>query len=181
MMPVTLSVLSAALLGVFLWRVWESACLPESQLLYDSDVSSEEWATCPREFIATVFCPDDWEFVSKFNSEPLKALFMQERKSIARAWVRATAGSIRHIMREHAQISRRSSDLEIGVELRIYLRYAALQASCAFLLLSIGLVNPARLRALSLHVYQLSEHLSYAHWALKAVTESKELQGLWHA
>jgi hypothetical protein len=181
MMPATLSILSGLLLLVFLWRFRRSTTLSEIDLTYDSELPEEEWTSCPKEFVATVFCPDDWEFVSTLNSESLKALFERERKSVARSWVLATSGSIRRIMREHTLITRRSTDLQIGTEMRIYLRYVALQASCGALLVSIDWFGPARLRLLSSYVYRLSERLRYAHWALKAATETKELEGLSHS
>jgi hypothetical protein len=176
--PVTVSILSAALLLFILFRVWKSACLPEPELPFDSD-DADEWAACPREIVLSIFSSDDLEYVSQFNSPQLRAAFLRERKSVARAWVRATAGTIHRIMREHAQIARRSNDLEISAELGLFLRYISLQAACVFLQLSIGLVGPARVRHLSEYVYTLSTRLSYAHWALKDAMESRELQGMW--
>jgi hypothetical protein len=148
--PVTVSILSAALLLFILFRVWKSACLPEPELPFDSD-DADEWAACPREIVLSIFSSDDSEYVSQFNSPQL----------------------------EHAQIARRSNDLEISAELGLFLRYISLQAACVFLQLSIGLVGPARVRHLSEYVYTLSTRLSYAHWALKDAMESRELQGMW--
>jgi hypothetical protein len=176
--PVGTSILAAILLLLILFRVWKTTCLPESESPFDSD-DPDEWAACPREIVSAIFSDADHEYVSQFDSPPLRAAFLRERKSVARAWVRATAGSIHRIMREHAQIARRSSDLEISAELGLFLRYISLQAACIFLQLSIGLVGPARVRYLSDYVYALSARLSYAHWALKDAMESRELQGLW--
>jgi hypothetical protein len=178
--PVTISILTAVLLLFILFRVWKSTCLPEQESPYDSD-DSDEWAACPREIVSAIFGDADCQFVSKFNSPKLRAAFLRERKSIARAWVRATAGSIDRIMREHAEIARRSKELEIKAELELYLRYVSLQAACACLQLSIGLAGPARVRYLSEYVYALSTRLSYAHWALKDAMESRELQGMWQS
>ena len=178
MIPVTASILAAALLLLILFRVWKTTCLPESESPFDSD-DADEWEACPREIVSSIFGSDDSEYVSKFDSPQLRSAFLRERKSVARAWVRATAGSIHRIMREHAQIARRSSDLEISAELGLFLRYISLQAACVFLQLSIGLVGPARVRYLSDYVYALSARLSYAHWALKDAMESRELQGMW--
>lgn len=172
MMPAAISILSGVLLVIMLWHVWKKTCLPEPCETREAD---EEWASCPRKFVSTVFGRDDWEFVSKFESRPLETLFMRERKLVARAWVRATAGAIHRVMQEHTQITRGSSDLEIGTEVTIYLRYVALQTACGLLWLSIGLIGPVRVRELSLYVYRLSESLSHAHEALKAATEAKEL------
>lgn len=172
--------LSAALLLLILFRVWKSTCLPEQDLPLDID-PADEWAACPREIVSAIFSNADQEYVSKFNSPQLRAAFLRERKSVARAWVRATAGSIHRIMREHAEIVRHSSDLEVSDELGLYLRYLSLQAACAALQLSIGLLGPSRVRYLSEYVYALSARLSYAHWALKDAMESRELQDMWQS
>jgi hypothetical protein len=178
MIPVTVSLLAAALLLLILFRVWKSTCLPDEESPFDLD-PADEWTACPREIVSAIFSDADQEYVSKFDSPQLRAAFLRERKSVARAWVRATAGSIHRIMREHAQIARHSSDLEIGDELGLYLSYLSLQTACVCLQLSIGLVGPSRVRYLSEYVYALSARLSYAHWVLKDAMESRELQGMW--
>ncbi len=178
MIPATVSILAAALLLLIVFRVWKSTCLPEAGLPYGSD-DAEESVSCPKEIVSAIFGSDDWEYISKLNLPELQAVFLRERKSVARAWVRATAGSIHRIMREHAQIARCSSDLEISDELGLYVRYLSLQAACAALQLSIGLVGPVRVRYLSEYVYVLSTRLSYAHWVMKDAMESRELQGIW--
>lgn len=181
MMPVVISISSGLLLALVLWRVWKNAQVSASGLTYDPQLDDEQWPPCSSEFVSSIFNEQDWEFVANFNSKPLSALFQKERKSVARRWVRATAGWTQRIMHEHLRVVRSSADLEIGPELRIYLRYAALQTACAFLLLTIGLVGPVRLRNISLYVYGLSKRLSYAHWSLKSALEARELQDISHA
>ncbi|MEQ1354542.1 MAG: hypothetical protein ABLT11_11015 [Candidatus Acidiferrum sp.] len=178
MISVTVSILAAVLLLFILFRVWKSTCLPDEESPFGLD-GADEWAACPRDIVTAIFSDVDQEYVSKFDSPQLRSAFLRERKSVARAWVRATAGSIHRIMREHAQIARQSSDLDISDELGLYARYLSLQAACAGLQLSIGLVGPTRVRYLSEYVYALSARLSYAHWALKDAMESRELQGMW--
>ena len=56
-------------------------------------------------------------------------------------------------MREHARTSRRSSDLEIGTELRIYSQYVALAVRLRILHVSIRLVGPVRLGIYRMRVY----------------------------
>ena len=129
-----------------------------------------------RGICAALFSARDLEFVSEFDSAPLKELFLKERKAVALAWVRSTARAVHQVMQEHVRISRSSQDLDIGTETGIYARYVAIQAACAFLTLSIGVAGPVRLRHLSLYVYRLSERLGEAHSALKAATETKEFQ-----
>jgi hypothetical protein len=177
MMPVTLSVLSALLVAILLWRLWKSTSHRDPELLAGPLMDGDELQQCPGEFVAALFRHEDWEFVSQFDSEPLKALFLAERKSLAIAWVRATAAFTRRIMRQHVLTSRRSSDLEIGTEVRIYSQYVALQAACVILHLSIELMGPVRWGSLSQRVYRLSERISEAHSALQAANPVRELQG----
>jgi hypothetical protein len=174
MMPITLSIVSGVVLTIFLCRLWKNTHLSEAGLPFDAALPYEVMAPCTGEFVSALFSSRDLEFVSQFNSEPLKELFLKERKTVARAWVRSTARAVHQVMQEHVRISRRSQDLEVGTETGIYARYVALQAACAFLMLSIGLAGPVRLRHLSLYVYRLSERLGDAHAALKAATETKE-------
>jgi hypothetical protein len=178
MMPVTLSVLSAVLVAVLLWRVWKSTPERDLELLANGEAEDSESARCPREFVAALFGKEDWEFVSQFDSEPLKTLFLAERKTLAIAWVRATAAYTRRIMREHTLASRSSSDLEAGTEAQIYSQYVALRAACIMLEFSIALAGPVRLGSLSQRVYRMSERLSAAHEGLAAANAVRKLQGI---
>jgi hypothetical protein len=176
MTPVAVSLISGAFLTVVLLLVWRSARLP-GQISSDAFFAGHDWSACPDEFVSEIFTPDDWEFVAAMNSPPLKELFLKERACVARAWIRHTSGSIRHIMREHLQLSRRSADLEIGAELQIYATYALLQTACVALLVSLEFAGPVRLRTASLQLYRLSERFTQAHGAHMATLESAPLQG----
>lgn len=178
MMPITLSVLSAALVVMVLWRVWRSASPRDFDLLAGPLVDGEEFSNCPGEFVDALFRREDWNFVSQLGSEPLKALFLAERKALAIAWVRATAAFARHIMREHLLISRRSRDMEISTEMRIYSQYVALRATCVILRVSIVLAGPVAVGTLSQRVYQMSENIRNAHAALAAANPIRKLQGI---
>lgn len=177
MTPATLSVLSAVLVAIFLWRVFKSTPGRDCELLANDEMEDAESARCPREFVAVLFRREDWEFVSRFDSEPLKALFLAERKSLAIAWVRATAAYTRRIMREHTLASRSSSDLEVGAEAQIYSQYVALRAACIILEFSIELAGPVRLGSLSQRIYGMSERLSAAHEGLAAANAVRKSQG----
>lgn len=176
MMPYALSILSGAVLTIFLWRVLRSSRSHGSELLSNSQVDYAEFP-CPAESVDRMFCSEDWEFVSQFKSPQLNALFLAERRSIAAAWVKATSGTVRRIMRDHVLLSRSSGDLEIGTEVKIYLYYVALQAACVFLLAALSLVGPVRLSYLSAYVYSQAERLINAHDVLKTSTRAKTLQG----
>jgi len=75
MMPITLSIVSGVVLTIFLWRLWKNTHVSEAGLPFDANLSDEAVASCPGEFVAALFSPRDLEFVSQFDSEPLKELF----------------------------------------------------------------------------------------------------------
>ena len=47
MIPITVSMLSAALLFLILFRVWKSTCLPDEDSPFDLD-PADEWARMPK-------------------------------------------------------------------------------------------------------------------------------------
>jgi hypothetical protein len=173
-MPVTLSLASSAVLLLLLWRAWRNACASDVAATYGPEAAGEELEWCPKEFVAALFSEHDHSFVKKFGSRGLQTLFLQERTLVAGAWVRSVARSVQKIMREHAEISRRASDLDVGTEVGIYLRYLSLQTSCLFLLAAISAAGPIKVRGLATYVYGLSEQLSYAHWAFKSGIEAQK-------
>jgi hypothetical protein len=176
MTPVAISLSSGALLTVLLFLVWRGSRLP-SQYSNDAFFDEQDWAACPAEFVSEIFAPDDSEFIASLNSPQLQNFFVKERASVARAWLHHTSASIRHIMREHLQLSRRSPDLEIGTEFQIYGTYVLLQSACVALLVSLEFAGPARLRAASLQLYRLADHFSATHGQLKNAFDAKVLQG----
>jgi hypothetical protein len=177
MMPLTLSVLSAVLVTIALWRVWKGVPPGDSEFLADGEKEDSE-SRCPGEFVAALFRREDWEFVAELKSPTLTTLFLAERKSLADAWIVATSTSIRGIMRQHALASGRSSDLEIGTEFHIYSQYLALQAACGLLRLAIRVAGPIRLQHQSMRVYKLSEHIREVHSAFEASAPLRKLQGI---
>jgi len=177
MMPVTLSVLSALLVAMLLWRVWRSAPDRDGELLREPSMDDDQ-SHCTGEFVAALFRRKDWEFVERLDYEPLKALFLAERKSLAEEWIRTTALSIRGIMRHHALASRRSRDLEIGTEFEIYSQYLALRANCGLLRLALRVCGPVRLERQSMRVYKLAERIREAHAAVEASAPIGKLQGI---
>jgi hypothetical protein len=176
MTPVAISLTSGAFLTVLLFLVWRTSRVP-SQFSNAAFFDEQDWAACPAEFVSEIFAPEDSEFIDSLNSPLLKDFFVKERASVARAWIHHTSASIRHIMREHLQLSRRSPDLEIGTEFQIYATYILLQSACIALLLSLEFAGPARLRAVSLQFHRLAERFSSAHGQLQAAFDAKVLHG----
>jgi hypothetical protein len=177
MTPLAISLTSGAFLAVLLFLVWRGS-RTHLQFSNAAFFDEQDWAACPSEFVSEIFAPEDSEFIASFNSPELQNFFLKERTTVARAWIHHASASIRHIMREHLQLSRRSHDLEIGTEFQIYATYILLQSACVALLLSLQFAGPARLRAASLQFYRLAEHFSSAHGQLQAAFDAKVLHGV---
>jgi hypothetical protein len=132
---------------------------------------------CPPEFVARIFSPDDWKFVSEIKSPQLERLFRRERKLVALAWVQQTSTAIRRVMREHTEAARQSHDLHFATETKLVLLYAELQLLCGMLFLAIQSAGPQRVRGLAVYAGTLSQRLAQAQHDLKTVTAGREFHG----
>lgn len=132
---------------------------------------------CPAEYVSKIFSRADWEFVAAMKSPSLEAFFRAERKSLALLWVQQTTAGIQGIMRQHAEMSRRSEDLDFTTEMRLFLRYAELRLICGILLVSIEMAGPLWLRGLALRASRLSQRIEQAQEALSAAAgEAREVR-----
>jgi hypothetical protein len=132
---------------------------------------------CPPEFVARIFSPDDWEFISETKSPQLEKLFRRERKLVALTWVRQTSRAIRRIMREHTQATRQSHDLHFATETKLVLLYAELMFLCALVFLAIQSVGPQRVRGWAVYADALSQRLAQTQQDFKTVTTGPEFHG----
>jgi hypothetical protein len=132
---------------------------------------------CPREFVARIFAPDDWEFVRGTKSRELQKLFRRERRLVALVWVHQTSTAIRRIMREHTEITRRSHDLRFTTETKLVLLYGELMVICGMLFLAIQSAGPQRVRGLAVYADALSQRLAQAQHDFKTVAARPELHG----
>jgi hypothetical protein len=142
--------------------------------LLDDDATLDP---CPPEFVARIFSPDDWKFVSETKSPQLERLFRRERKLVALAWVQQTSTAIRRIMREHTEAARQSHDLHFATETKLVLVYAELLFLCGVLFLAIQSAGPQRVRGLAVYAGTLSQRLAQAQHDLKSITAGRELHG----
>jgi hypothetical protein len=129
---------------------------------------------CPPEFVARIFSPQDWKFVSETKSPQLEKLFRRERKLVALAWVHQTSLAVRRIMREHTQAARHSQDLQFATESKLVLLYAELMLLCGMLFLAIQSAGPQRVRGLAVYAGTLSQRLAQAQHDLKTITAGRE-------
>jgi hypothetical protein len=177
--PTALLLGTVLLLLLLLMAARGSAAAGEVLLRSDAPLFEEEAGLnlCPPEFVARIFCPDDWEFVSNTGSRPLQELFRRERKLVALVWVHQTSIAIRRIMREHTQAARQSHDLHIATETKLVLLYAELMLICGMLFLAIQAAGPQRVRGLAVYAGALSGRLAQAQQNFKTVTTGRQFHG----
>jgi hypothetical protein len=177
MMGVSIAFVISMLL-LFLLGAWRRATVtarevtPQESSLTDSMHFPLE--ACPAEYVSKIFSRQDWEFVAAMKSPSLERYFLAERKSLALLWVQQTTASIQRIMRQHAEVSRRSEDLDFATEMKLFSRYAELRMICGILVLSIELAGPLWLRGLALHASKLSQRIGQAQEAFHAAADTAQ-------
>lgn len=136
-----------------------------------------ELTPCPPEFVARIFDPGDWKFVSNTKSPQLEKLFRRERKLVALLWVQQTSAGIRRIMREHKKASRESHDLNFATETKLVLLYVELMLICGLLFLAIQSTGPLPLRKLAVYADTLSQRLAQVQQHVRVATAGREFHG----
>jgi hypothetical protein len=164
-----------SMLLLFLLGVWRKATVTAREVPADGGMLRDSAhippESCPAEYVSKIFSRDDWEFVAAMKSPALERFFRAERKSLALLWVQQTSAEIQKIMRQHAQVSRRSEDLDFATEMKLFSRYAELRMICGILVLSIELAGPLWLRGLALHASKLSQRIEQEQETLDAAVE----------
>jgi hypothetical protein len=170
------------LLFVLLLFVWSRAALASrdspSHLEPLLEEDSEIPEVCAPEYVRKIFSRTDWEFILQMRSPRLRQLFLRERKAVALYWVQQTSRAIRRILREHAAASRRSRDLELAREAKIFLQYAELRVVCGLLYISIGLAGPQRLSGLAFYAEELLQRIGRARQVFEAAAAPREVRNL---
>jgi len=135
------------LLLVLLAWVWAEASSKDSRSDWGASdqEQGESVEACSPEIVSQLFSAADSKFISGLESPGLENLFRRERTAVALHWVQETSAFINKIMRRHLEASRLSADLEIAVEVRIFLQYARLKLYCGILFVLIGLLGSQRL------------------------------------
>ncbi len=137
-----------------------------------SDGEPEEEA-CPAQLVHNIFSSADWRYVRAMKSKEMEKLFRNERRSVALVWVRQTSSTIRRVMREHAAAARQSSSLEPATELKIFLQFAALLATCGAIRLGIDLAGPMRIGGLARYAHNLTQRVAEAEQAFELATQQR--------
>ena len=183
MIGTTSALVLAAALGLLLF-----AWIRADQALRDWPLRSEEWQSileedaemevCPPEFVSQVFSRSDVAYVERLNSPELERQFHHERNAVALLWVRQTAAAVHRIIRRHVEASRRSRDIELMTEARIFLHYAQLQAACALMFVGIGLAGAQKVRAVALYADGLTQRIGQVAREFHAGLGAQEMKGV---
>ena len=113
----------------------------------------------PRQLADRLFGSEDWEFMAKQESRPLKRLFLQQRTALALSWLRGARANATQLMRVHSATARRNSRLEPLVELRVIADYFVFQMLCQVIALVISLRGPVAMGRLVGYAGGLSARL----------------------
>jgi hypothetical protein len=170
--------LSSLVVGVLLLLVllaiavrgWLASRDSADVLASDGEIGQEG---CPPEFVGRIFSPVDWRYVRGMNSYDIEKLFRKERRNVALVWVRQTSYQIRRIMREHVAVARQSTNLQPATEVRIFLQFAALLATCGAIRVGIDLAGPMRIGGLARYAHSLAEQVARAEQAFELTTQRR--------
>ena len=179
----TTSALLAAAALVLLLIAWIRADkalrdLPFASELWPANLNrSEGLEACPPEFVSQIFSGRDLAYVARLNSQELERQFHHERNGVALLWVRQTSAEVHRIMRRHVEASRRSRDIELITEARIFLQYAQLRAACALLFVGIGLAGAQEVRGIALYADRLSQRLGQVAREFDTGLLAREMKG----
>lgn len=181
MIGTTGALLAAAAL-VLLLIAWIRA----DKALRDLPFGSEEWLFsldeseeegCLPEFVSQIFSSEDLAYVKRLNSPELNRQFHHERNGVALLWVRLTSAAVQRTMRRHVEASRRSREIELVTEARIFLQYAQLRAACALLFVGIGLAGAQEVRAMALYADRLTQRIGQVAREFDAGLREREMKG----
>jgi hypothetical protein len=174
-----LSLLVGVVLLILLLLVGVKGLLTARELEQATDIPADyrDAREAFSEEIATkIFSRADWEFVSRKKFSGLEKLFLSERKALALLWVRQTAGAIRRVMREHAEAARKSRDLQVATELKLFMHYGELLSVCGLLFVAIQVAGPVWPAGLAVYAERLSRQFSGAQEMLKAATDVQQIR-----
>lgn len=179
----TTGALFAAAALVLLLIAWIRADMALRDLPFDS----EEWAcgleedadlnAWRAEFVTQIFSTEDLAYVRQQNSGELERQFRHERNGVALLWVQQTSAAVQRIMRRHVEASRRSRDIELLTEGRIFLQYAQLRAACALMFVGIGLAGAQEVRGIALHADRLTQRIGQVAGEFDAGLRTREMKG----
>ena len=117
---------------------------------------------CPPEVLERIFEPGDSDFIARQHSREAQELFHRERKRLAYLWLRQTRREIAHVRQFHAEIARKSANLNPGTEFKIALDCLLVSGMCWLMAVAIYFLGPLHTRGMARYASDLSAQL----WSL---------------
>jgi hypothetical protein len=112
-----------------------------------------------QELTDRLFGSEDWHFIVKQGSAPLRRLFLQQRTALALSWLQTVRANARRLMRIHRAAVRTSPRLEPQVELTVAVDYLLFEVLCQVITLAIWLHGPVAMGRLVGYADDLSARL----------------------
>ncbi len=112
-----------------------------------------------QELTDRLFGSEDWHFIVKQGSAPLRRLFLQQRTALALSWLQTVRANARRLMRIHRAAVRTSPRLEPQVELTVAVDYLLFEVLCQVITLAIWLRGPVAMGRLVGYADDLSARL----------------------
>ncbi|MBZ5539112.1 MAG: hypothetical protein LAN61_01190 [Acidobacteriia bacterium] len=114
---------------------------------------------CPPEVLERIFDREDSDFIAREHSRGAQELFHRERKRLAYLWLRQTRHEIANVRRYHAEIARKSTDLNPGTEIKIAVDCLLVSGMCWLMAVAIYFLGPIHTRGMARYVSDLSTQL----------------------
>jgi hypothetical protein len=121
-----------------------------------------------RDLGERIFCPQDWDFVSRETLPEIQRMFQRERTVVAIAWLRRTRSQVSQVMRAHVAGAQQSEDLQLATEMSLALSYFLFLILCNSLIGWVWLHGPVRTRKLVGQTLQWAAQLRRAFEQLMA-------------
>ena len=173
--------LAGAIVLLLVLLAWARAEASSKDSRSDWGASDQEQGesveSCSLKIVSQIFSVPDSKFISGLESPGLENLFRRERTAVALHWVHETSAFVGKIMRRHLEASRLSADLEIAVEVRIFLQYARLKLFCGILFVLIGLLGPQRLAGTALYAERFIQRIGEGLAEFQLAAQLREREG----
>ena len=140
--------LGLLLSAVLAWWVWDAIVHRGAAevLAPRQHRSSLRSVASHRDLGERIFCPEDWEFVSRDTPSEIRRMFQRERTVLALSWLRRTRLQVSQVMRAHVAVAQHSEDLQLATEIRLALSYFLFLVLCNSLIGWVWLLGPVRTR-----------------------------------
>lgn len=114
---------------------------------------------CPPEVLERIFEPGDSDFIARQPSREAQELFHRERKRLAYLWLRQTRHEIASVRQFHAEMARKSTELDPVTEVKIAVDCMLVSGMCWLMAVAIYFLGPIHTRGMAHYASDLSAQL----------------------